>query len=126
MKPGETCKPVLSMKDTTEVCCDIHTGWAEAALILREKLLKEMRNKCEQLEREIKKFEEQKGKIDIPIGEFYESVKLKPTKWITRPDFMDDVINICPTCGKEFSMPDGTSVAHYYKYCPFCGDKMEE
>jgi DNA-directed RNA polymerase subunit RPC12/RpoP len=67
-----------------------------------------------------------KRKIDISIEEFFEQVKLKPTKWIIRPDFMDDVINICPTCGKEFSMPDGTSVAHYYKYCPFCGDKMEE
>lgn len=123
MNPGKISKPVLTIKDTTEVYCDTYTTWKEAALILREKLLKEMRDKCEWLK---KKIEQQKEEIDIPIGEFYESVKFKPTKWVTRPDFMDDVINICPTCGKEFSMPDGTSVAHYYKYCPFCGDKMEE
>ena len=111
------------MKDVTEVYCDTDVTWEEAVLILREKLLKEMRDKCEWLG---KKIERQKEENNIPIEEFYESVKLEPTKWITRPDFMDDVINICPTCGKEFSMPDGTSVAHYYKYCPFCGDKMEE
>ena len=123
MNQGKTCKPVLSMKDVTEVYCDTDVTWEEAVLILREKLLKEMRDKCEWLG---KKIERQKEENNIPIEEFYESVKLEPTKWSTRPDFRDDVINICPTCGKEFTMPDGTSVAHYYKYCPFCGDKMEE
>lgn len=57
---------------------------------------------------------------------YFVSTKLRKSKWLAERDFMEDVINICPTCGKRFSMPDGTSVAQYYTYCPFCGDRMEE
>ena len=121
--PSEQTVCLSCLKKISE---KVYEKWKQYAAELKEQRLFDLRKCVDETAQELANLEKEKGKIIVPFEDFFELKEYKLSKWITVPDFMDDVINICPTCGKEFSMPDGTGVAYYFKYCPFCGDKIED